>query len=48
MYLLIINFLISSLNLDIVEYRRTYKGMLFHMSGPVCLIDLCANLVIGF
>ena len=33
---------------SIVEYRRTYKGMLFHMSGPVCLIDLCANLVIGF
>ena len=30
-YLLIIHFLNSSLNLDIVEYRRTYKGVLFHM-----------------
>ena len=48
MYLLKIVFLNSNLNLDIVKDLRTFKGILFQVSGPACLIDLCANLVTGF
>ena len=46
-YLIKIVFFNSNLKLDIVRERRTFKGMLFHVSGPACLIDLCANLVTG-